>query len=46
MITFSYEKAIDIINKNKNSFHEMAELLLEKKTINSNEIENISAKFL
>ncbi len=46
LITFSYEKAIDIINKNKGSFHKMAELLLEKNTIDSNEINNIDVKFL
>ena len=46
LITFSYEKAIDIINKNKKSFHGMAELLLDKKTIDYQDIQNISAKFL
>ena len=46
LITFSYEKAINIINKNKGSFHKMAELLLEKNTIDSNEIDNIDVKFL
>ena len=46
LITFSYEKAINIINKNKGSFHTMAELLLEKNTIDSNEINNIDVKFL
>jgi cell division protease FtsH len=45
LITFSYEKAIDVINKNKHSFHKTAELLLEKNTIDFNEIQNIEVQF-
>ncbi len=41
MVQFAYETAIKIIEKNTNSFHQIARLLLEDKTINGNVLNNI-----
>jgi cell division protease FtsH len=41
MIHFAYETAIKIIHKNNESFHKIAQLLLQDKTINGNLLETI-----
>jgi cell division protease FtsH len=41
MIQFSYETAIKIIQKNNDSFHEIARLLLKDKTITGNSLDTI-----
>ena len=46
LITFAYEKAIDIIKFNKIEYHKMAELLLEQNTIDVNDFNNFNIKFL
>ena len=41
MVQFAYETAIKIIEKNNDSFHEIAQLLLQNKTVNGNVLNNI-----
>tara|TARA_X000001036_G_C20687474_1_gene808211 strand:- start:309 stop:2294 length:1986 start_codon:yes stop_codon:yes gene_type:complete len=41
MVQFAYETAIKIIEKNNDSFHKIAQLLLQNKTVNGNVLNNI-----
>ena len=41
MVHYAYETAIKIINKNSESFHEIASMLIKYKTINGNILNTI-----
>ena len=41
MVQFAYETAVKIIEKNSDSFHKIAQLLLQNKTVNGNVLNNI-----